>query len=272
MNALKTKIRQYPVAASFGVMIACVVFTRIFALFFSLLPDNVYINIVNEIVFILWPLAIAVICGYGWIYKRRGVRKALAAGAASFLPPALLLALAVFSAFFADNTQWVPGSEIIFRVLLLFGIGLREETLFRGVVVNLLGEKYLGRKHGLLITVGVSGVIFGMLHIFNVFSGVAFSNALFQALATSFTGFLYCAIYLRSGSLWGVALIHSTLDAAGLFEAFFLVGGSIDAVFSSIDASALALGIPQLLLTLFLLRKSKRGEILARYQDASAKA
>ena len=121
-------------------------------------------------------------------------------------------------------TDWKSGPEIFLGVLMLIGVGFREEILFRGVITNAIARKYANSKKGLWITVLSAGAMFGAMHIANVFHNVSFEGALLQALSSFGSGVYYCAVYLRSGSIWGVAILHSLLDAAGAADVLFANG------------------------------------------------
>ena len=45
-------------------------------------------------------------------------------------------------------------------------------------------------------------LIFGLMHIGNIVNGAKLSIALIQGIATIFGGFLFMALYLRTGSIW----------------------------------------------------------------------
>ncbi len=89
--------------------------------------------------------------------------------------------------------------------------GCAEETWFRGLAVP-IGMGYLDKKSRIPITVAVTSVFFGVLHIGNTFSGAGVAKGIIQVVATMFAGLLFIAVYLRSGSLVVPMILHGFYD------------------------------------------------------------
>lgn len=89
--------------------------------------------------------------------------------------------------------------------------GFYEETVFRGVMVP-IGMRYLKSKNRISVIIIVTSLIFGLLHIGNVFQGANITMALIQGIATIFGGFLYVAVYLRTGSILVPIVMHGIYD------------------------------------------------------------
>ena len=100
-------------------------------------------------------------------------------------------------------------SDLLFfiSVFLLIAVftPIVEELLFRGLVLDLLSENY-----GKWISILVSSVIFGFLHIhpvsiFNAFCG----------------GMIYGYIRIRTGSLWPSIILHALWNGHLIVLEFF---------------------------------------------------
>ena len=89
--------------------------------------------------------------------------------------------------------------------------GFFEETIFRGVTIP-LAMRYLKSKNRMYIIVGITALIFGILHIGNIFQGASPAMAVIQGISTIFGGFLYAAVYLRSGSILVPIFAHALYD------------------------------------------------------------
>ena len=89
--------------------------------------------------------------------------------------------------------------------------GFYEETVFRGVAVP-IGMRYLKNKNKILIIVILTSLIFGLIHIGNVFQGASITMAVLQGTVTIFGGFLYVAAYLRTGSILVPIFMHGIYD------------------------------------------------------------
>ena len=83
---------------------------------------------------------------------------------------------------------------------MALGAGFFEETIFRDVTIP-LAMRYLKSKNRMYIIVGITALIFGILHIGSIFQGANPTMAVIQGISTIFGGFLYAAVYLRSGSI-----------------------------------------------------------------------
>ena len=105
----------------------------------------------------------------------------------------------------------------------------------------------------------------------NVFQNVSFTGALLQSISAFIGGVFLCAVYLRGGSIWGMTLLHTLIDTPPLVKMLFTNNAAEDL---SGLVSDYGLGLVQiifllfeLLLAVFLLRKSKRQKIFDRIQQ-----
>ena len=266
-------IRTSPILFSLAFTLLTVLSNETFSMLFRLLPDNTWRDILYDVLGILWPVALAVIFGFGFIFRKRGFRAAIGAALPVFLLYGIVLVSQV--GIMADNpdTPWKSELEIFQGILMLLGIGIREEILFRGVIANAIVRKYGTTAKGLWITVLSAGAMFGAVHLANVLHGASFTGALVQAIGAAAGGVLYCAVYLRSGSIWGVALLHSLQDTPAYVTMLFTNASE------NLSAAAMISGyrmsptqimfiVCDLLLAAYLLRKSKQQKIFDRFQQA----
>lgn len=156
----------------------------------------------------------------------------------------------------------VPAWDIFIFILTMLGIGFTEELVFRGIVTNILKEKFsIKSDKGIYLVIVIQGVLFGACHITNALSGVGLESAFVQAVMASFLGMILGAIYLRTNSLWFVMLLHAWNDFGGLAATGFFGVSTIADNISSYTWRNLA-GLPvYLIVLLVLLRVSKREEI-----------
>lgn len=273
MESLRTTIRKHPLAAAVCVAVASLGGNKLIAQLFSLIPGSILPGVLAEIFTMIFTVSLVLICGYGYTYKTRGLRKTLLAAKPHLLLYAPLLLLTILlNLFVSPDTQWLPAGEILYGLLILFGIGFNEESIFRGVIVNLLADKGLNSRREILRVVFLSSLVFGVLHMSNVLHGVTVYSALFQSLNSVAAGCLFAAYYLRGGSLWGVMFIHALQNASGLFDYLFLQGGDAAVSINHIGAQTLLITAVFFLIALVLLRKSKCEEIIARYAKESPAA
>ena len=240
---------------------------------FLLLPHSTWGRILHEVVCIIWPTVLVVIFGYSFCFRRRGIRATFGASWLVFLFYGVLVLSAVRLKIGNPAASWKSELEIFYGILMLIGIGIREEILFRGVIANAIARKYGSTTKGLWITVFSAGAIFGAWHLSNVFTGSSFKGALIQAIACVGAGVLFCAIYLRGGSIWVVALLHSLRDTAGLVDVLFIntaESQSVSESISSYDLKVIPVIAAEVLLAAYLMRKSKQQKIFDRIQQLNS--
>jgi len=135
--------------------------------------------------------------------------------------------------------------------ILMIRPGLWEEVAFRGVVIPLLSRKY--KK---LLTILISGVIFGLAHAFNLIGilllGGDYRLTLFQVIYTTLIGFSMGYMYLKTKSLLPSIIYHYLIDTVGFIflnvyiENIFLVGVFL-IVFLGVIPAILNIGLTKLI-------------------------
>ena len=149
-------------------------------------------------------------------------------------------------------------ATIICFVLCMGAVGITEELAFRGLVTRMIYDKYGSSRAGVWLTVVVSGILFGCMHLMNAIGGgIALSGVLVQVICAAAVGMCLSAVYLRGGNLWSVAAIHGFMDFCALIPTGIFQGGSFTEVLGSYDATMLVGSLFYFAIAAFLLRKSK---------------
>lgn len=143
-------------------------------------------------------------------------------------PGVLLFASTVVGALFSNGAihqDWfiMLVQATIFYLLL----GIFEEGLFRGVILQAFLVKMGKTRGGLIGAVALNGFIFGFAHILLTWfetgvdlSALGLMQALLKTLSAGMAGFFFGAIYLKTRNIWGIALVHGLSD-------FLLMAGSL---------------------------------------------
>ncbi len=149
---------------------------------------------------------------------------------------------------------------ILTFVITMFLVGAAEELLFRGVILNLLLDRFSNTRRGVLLAVLFDGLIFGCAHFGNLSAGVNFSSILIQVITAGLLGAIFAIVYARTKNIWFVILAHAAVDFAALLGGgIFGNGDLIDALGSYSSENLIA--VPILLIPLIVLcRKSKLEE------------
>lgn len=111
---------------------------------------------------------------------------------------------------FIDGNLNIP--NFISLVLVSISIGIAEELIFRGWLQNEIMNKCGDNKKGILITILVSGLLFGLFHLINVLSGQDLFTSIIQVIQTSAIGILFCSVYYTSRNIWSLIFLHSFYD------------------------------------------------------------
>ena len=141
---LKKLLREHPIPACIAVALSVFVLLGAVSLLRKLLPVSTPVDYARQFVNILWPLALTLLLGYAWCYRRGSFAKTLLAGLFAFILFSLTFFIRLGEALFDEGTLWKPAAGICLGILNILGIGFREETVFRGVIANNLGITDLG--------------------------------------------------------------------------------------------------------------------------------
>jgi membrane protease YdiL (CAAX protease family) len=144
-----------------------------------------------------------------------------------------------------------PAGVVLWLLVNTFLVGLSEELMFRGVLLQAL-------RHTVSIwpAVALTTLAFGAIHSLNVFITGDLRGAVIQSTAAALSGLFFIALRLRTGSLWPCIVIHGLWDCA----AFLVVMSSAKGVATSstpTDGMSLApilLVLPNALYGLWLMR------------------
>ena len=102
--------------------------------------------------------------------------------------------------------------NFISLVLVSIAIGIAEEFIFRGWLQNEVMDRFGEGKKGALITILISGLLFGLFHLVNALSGQDLFTSFMQVIQTSAIGILFCSVYYASRNIWSLVFLHSFYD------------------------------------------------------------
>lgn len=151
---------------------------------------------------------------------------------------------------FASGLPPASVMAIVFVNTLL--VGLSEEWMFRGVMFQGLRSR-LQLWPAMIITT----LLFGSVHVLNVFVTGKLGEGVLQATTAAMSGLVFIALLVRTGSIWVPIIYH------GLWDFFtFVMSSSAGTAVATAPLSSkmslllpLALVLPNFLYALFLLRR-----------------
>lgn len=273
MEVFMKKIKNFAQEKTilFSLAVCCISFLLLkgSGLLFSLFPGNTLWAFIDELFGILWPVALSILFGFCFIYNAKGFGSALKAGMAIFVFDIFVLVIKYLNAVLNIRPQWQTLPVILLGILSMIAIGVREEVLFRGIIGNSLLFKYGTDKKGLWFAIIVSSLFFGGVHITNIFKGVELIGLIAQILGAFTAGLFFTAVYLRSGNIWALILLHALEDSVGLFESTFTVTTvtKYDQVSNLNVGGTILMACVHICLALFLLRKSKQPAVFAHLEQ-----
>lgn len=100
-----------------------------------------------------------------------------------------------------------------------FEAGLGEETLFRFAILGILFAAWHNFKYRLPLALIVSSILFGIAHLANVIlAGQGGMLTTYQSLEAILAGLFFAVVYVYTGQLWLVMLMHFLTDWLGFIE------------------------------------------------------
>lgn len=123
-----------------------------------------------------------------------------------------LLAFLFANLYFQGTGQTIIWNSWIMLILMLFEVFL-EELLFRGYLPTYLLEKYGTKKWTRMVG---SSILFGMLHIVNLFQGANFLYTIIQMLCAFGLGLCLCVLVSKYKSIFPGTIIHYLINITSL--------------------------------------------------------
>lgn len=205
--------------------------------------------------------------GYGWIFRTESRGLLYNIGTSGYLLTVSGIALANNMGTYLLTKEHTfratqPVLQILTFMLAMLGVGFAEELAFRGILTNLLREKFSTKTdRGIFLVLIIQGVLFGGCHIVNALGGVRLESAVVQAIMAGLLGIILGAVYLRTNSLWFVAGLHGLNDFCALLASGIYGQDNLSGTINSYSWVNLAGAPIYIVVICVLLRRSKRAEI-----------
>lgn len=185
----------------------------IWNMFVSIIPYAVDISkysldFIAEAFFALMVLVVMLLSKNGYVFseKKVGFFKSLILG----LPIFLFSILALYI-----NVSYLPSFDLFNTIgVLLFSmsIGVAEEFLCRGWLQNEFIERYSKTRGQVILSIVLSSLIFGFMHIGNIGAGQSVFDTILQIAQATASGMFLGSVYYRSKNIWSVIFLHGFYD------------------------------------------------------------
>ena len=214
---MKTAIRKHPII----VMLVSLLFAFILMSNYHLwhFIDNVEMQrIVPRYVIGVVCLAIMYVvlrkeC-LGW--KKNSGREGLKIAVCMLLCAVFALTDQILQSTMVIKSTWIRLA--VYDFILCIGVGLFEETLMRGIVLNGCIKLLPKNKGGLYIAVAISSALFGVAHLLGLQMGSDYHTwqvigyMVGKVLITGIAGLVFATIYLKTKNIWSCAILHGIYD------------------------------------------------------------
>lgn len=167
---------------------------------------------ISELVILLFALIILLLGKRLSILKPCG--KSIIYGIKRGMPIFVVSLISLFSSLTGILGENLNIPNLISLIVLAITIGIAEEFFFRGFIQGEIVDAYGKSRKQVIISVVVSGVIFGLVHITNALSGQDIITTLMQVLQASSLGILLGSIYFITKNIWSVVFLHAFYDFA----------------------------------------------------------
>jgi membrane protease YdiL (CAAX protease family) len=188
----------------------------------------------------------------------------------------IIIYIFIFSSGFSDFCRMSRLTLYSWKTILYgmetFSSAMFEEVLFRGLILGVLLNKYYNSNNGILKSVIISSLIFGLIHIVNIWTQPyqTFTRGTVNQVYAAFCiGVMYSSIYLKTRNIIVLGVLHFISNFfAGIVE---LMGSEtivnsvsgdktiIELIVSNVF-TLIIFGLP-LLIGLYILKKTNREEV-----------
>ena len=147
----------------------------------------------------------------------------------------ILLVISVVEIFIDPTYKGPPSSwfvNLVVSALLCLGIGMFEEGVFRGLLLQGLLARMGTNKKGIVAAILISSLLFGFAHVVPE-AGAQFTvdyiaQMVLKTLQTGMLGVILAVVVIKTHSLWPAIVLHGLSDFLLMAPTMVLVGDDID--------------------------------------------
>lgn len=175
--------------------------------------------VLKEAILSALVLIVMILFGNSYVFtqKREKLRKGLYYGLYIIIFSALMILIQIPTIIRAFNNDMTTTMMTLINLLIgCFLVGVAEEFLCRGWLLNEFLERFGNNKKGVYESVWysiiISGLIFGILHLANVYSNHDLVGTIIQVMNAAAGGVMYGLIYYKTRNIWSVVVLHALWD------------------------------------------------------------
>lgn len=178
--------------------------------------------------------------------------------------PIYLMIIGVLGVISKDLTQIHIGN-VLLLLLACLTVGFAEEFLFRGLLQSIFLKKYHSYKNGILISISISAIIFGLFHLINLTKNDNVFAVIVQVVFAMFIGFFFGVLVLKTNKIIPIAVTHGLINF--FFSIAFLPGMAVmeETGFSIVP---IILTLPLLISGLFVVKKIRKEDVIKKINES----
>ena len=237
-NALREKVtalkNEHPLLLAMILLIFSFLMTRLLHVIydiFGILQGESNIEMLIKEVLYLGVVLFAV-----WAADQKGIlRNKIRGFFGSFRTGAVLVVLIAVTIIMneagarSEKYEMRSGIQIGAFIAFTLAVGLAEEILYRGIILETIDRRFGSKKLGAVFTLISSSVIFGLAHFSNIFAGQTVEETVIQVIAVTFVGMMFGVIYMKRRNIFAVAVIHGVYDLAVMYtQGIYKIGSVLD--------------------------------------------
>lgn len=184
-----------------------------------------------------------------------------------------------FSVFRSMSSLTLYSGKMILYVMETLSSSMLEEILFRGLILGVLLNKFYKSKHGILKSIIISSLIFGIMHLLNIWTipdQIFARGSINQVFAAFCIGVMYCSVYLKTKSIFVLGVLHfisnffagigELTDSEVIVNSISTDKTIIEIIISNI-LTVIIFGLP-LVIGLYIFKKIDRKEVIELVNSA----
>ena len=178
--------------------------------------------------------------------------------------PVYLILLGFLSVLSLDLSQ-IQLLDLLLLLLACLTVGFAEEFLFRGLLQALFLRKFHNQKNGILLSVLLPAILFGLFHLINLTKNDQVAAVLVQVVFATFIGFFFGVLVLKTNKIVPVAITHGLINFS--FSIALLPGLAVEPQ-SGFSIAPIVLTLPLLIIGLLILRKIRKEDVAQKINES----
>lgn len=153
------------------------------------------------------------------------------------------------------------GALPLSSILMAIMAGASEEVCFREIGISYLARQWRDENKIIFIAL-ISSVAFSLTHLTNVGTMDDVGALLTQVLLAVLFGIFFSAVYLRTGNIWPLIIVHSLHDLLAFSASAGITAMGVGEFPDWTTGYLILIEAAMAVCGLYMLRKSKRAEII----------